>query len=356
MWEALESRARRARELETLLSDPSVLANGALYQRYAKERAALTPFIALAERVARLRQGLEEADHLLAQPGTERELREMAAAERQAAAASLDECRRQMEELLLEEDPDAARNAVVEIRAGTGGLEASLFAADLYRMYTRYAAARGWVVERLASSASEAGGFKEVVFDVSGAGVYRHLQFERGVHRVQRVPATEAAGRIHTSTATGAVMPEADEVDVAINAQDLKIDVFRSSGAGGQSVNTTDSAVRITHLPSGLVVSCQDERSQLKNKMKGMKILRTRLLDLARAQQAARVAQDRRSQIGTGDRSEKIRTYNFPDRRITDHRIGFTTHRLMEVLDGDFGELVNALLAADRQARLARLT
>ena len=258
--------------------------------------------------------------------------------------------------MLLGEDPDAARNGVVEIRAGTGGLEASLFAADLYRMYTRYAAARGWAVELLSSSASEAGGFKEVVFGVSGEGVYRQLQFERGVHRVQRVPATEAAGRIHTSTATVAVMPEADEVDVAINPQDLKIDVFRSSGAGGQSVNTTDSAVRITHLPTGLVVSCQDERSQLKNKMKGMKILRTRLLDLARQQQAARTAQDRRSQIGTGDRSEKIRTYNFPDRRITDHRIGFTTHRLMEALDGDLKELVDALLAADRQARLARLT
>lgn len=352
MWDALETRARRARELEQLLSDPTVLADGTLYQRHAKERAALAPFVALAGRVERIRQGLAELEHLLAQPSTERELREMAAAEQRALTPQLEACRKELEEMLLEEDPDAARNAVVEIRAGTGGLEASLFAADLYRMYTRYAAARGWSVELLSSSASEAGGFKEVVFGVAGDGVYRHLQFERGVHRVQRVPVTEAAGRIHTSTATVAVMPEADEVDIQINPQDLKIDVFRSSGAGGQSVNTTDSAVRITHLPTGLVVSCQDERSQLKNKMKGMKILRARLLDLAHQAQADKAAQDRRSQIGTGDRSEKIRTYNFPDRRITDHRIGFTTHRLTEVIDGDLAELVQALLLADRQRRL----
>ncbi len=354
MWDpaAFGERYARAKQLEGLLSSPEVLANSQRYQQLARELAALAPFIQLRERYERLQRELAVARAILKEVGQDRDLE----ADVEQWEQQLKAVQREVEALLLGEDPDAARNGVVEIRAGTGGLEASLFAADLYRMYTRYAAARGWAVELLSSSASEAGGFKEVVFGVSGEGVYRQLQFERGVHRVQRVPATEAAGRIHTSTATVAVMPEADEVDVAINPQDLKIDVFRSSGAGGQSVNTTDSAVRITHLPTGLVVSCQDERSQLKNKMKGMKILRTRLLDLARQQQAARTAQDRRSQIGTGDRSEKIRTYNFPDRRITDHRIGFTTHRLMEALDGDLKELVDALLAADRQARLARLT
>lgn len=354
MGEALETRVRRARELEQLLSDPQVLANGALYQRYAKERARLGPFVELAERRARLEQGIREAQ-ALARAGGERELREMAEHELATLTGELDQVHRQLEERLLEENPDAERNAVVEIRAGTGGLEASLFAADLYRMYTRYAASQGWATELLSSSVSEASGFKEVIFGVEGDGVYRKLQFERGVHRVQRVPETEAQGRIHTSTATVAVLPEADEVDVQIHPQELRIDVFRSSGPGGQSVNTTDSAVRITHLPTGLVISCQDERSQLKNKNKAMKILRARLLDLARTQQAERAAQDRRQQIGTGDRSEKIRTYNFPDRRITDHRIGFTTHRLTEVLDGSLEELITALVAADRRARLEQL-
>ncbi len=356
MWDALEARLRRARELEQLLSDPTVLADRQRYQRYAKERAALAPFLALGTRYEQLTRQRQEAEGLLAQPSTDAELRAMAQQELAAATQRLAALQQEAEGALLEEDPDAERNAVMEIRAGTGGLEASLFAADLYRMYTRYAAAQGWATELLSSSVSEAGGFKEVIVGIAGPGVYRKLQFERGVHRVQRVPATEASGRIHTSTATVAVLPEADDVDVQIDPNELKIDVFRSSGAGGQSVNTTDSAVRITHLPSGLVVSCQDERSQLKNKMKGMKILRARLLELARVTQAAKMASDRRAQIGTGDRSEKIRTYNFPDRRVTDHRIGFTTHRLTEVLDGALEEVVDALLAADRQARLQKLT
>ncbi|MBI4313317.1 MAG: peptide chain release factor 1 [Candidatus Omnitrophica bacterium] len=355
MWDILKARTARAREIEQLLADPRILNNGQLYQRYAKERAALDPFLELESRHQHIAKGLEETRQLLAHCGTDLELRAMAQQEAGHLGERLKAVERELEELLLEDDPDANKNAVVEIRAGTGGLEATLFASDLYRMYSRYAASQGWATELLSNSPSEAGGFKEIIFGISGNNVYRKMQFERGVHRVQRVPATEASGRIHTSTATVAVMPEADEVDVQIDPDDLKIDVFRSSGAGGQSVNTTDSAVRITHLPTGLVVSCQDERSQLKNKMKGMKILRSRIFEAARQQQEEKQASDRRRQIGTGDRSEKIRTYNFPDRRITDHRIGFTTHQLMEVLEGQMGELVEALLAAQRKARLEKM-
>ena len=355
MWDFLEPRLRRIRELDQMLADPKVLADGEQYQRYAKERAALAPFLEIHERYQQVQRQIQEAQAILSQPATEPELTKLAEHELKTLSCQLEELRKQLEELLIEENPDAHRNVVIEIRAGTGGLEASLFAVDLYRMYTRYAAVQGWGTELLSSSVSEAGGFKEVIFGVSGSDVYRKLRFERGVHRVQRVPVTEASGRIHTSTATVAVMPEADEVEVQIDPDDLRIDVFRSSGPGGQSVNTTDSAVRITHVPTGLVISCQDERSQLKNKMKAMKILRARLLELARENQASKMAQDRRAQIGTGERSEKIRTYNFPDRRITDHRIGFTTHRLTEVLDGNLQELIEALGAADRQARLGKL-
>ena len=352
MWDILEARVHRARELDQLLSDPRVLADRAVIQRVAKERAALASFVQLFERYEALQKGMAQAQELLKQPSVDPELMRMAEHELETLTREREALGSELEKLLIEEDPDTHRNAVVEIRAGTGGLEASLFAADLYRMYNRYAAAQGWTVELLSSSVSEAGGFKEVIIGISGAGVYQKLQFERGVHRVQRVPATEASGRIHTSTATVAVLPEADEVEVQIDPKEVKIDVFRSSGPGGQSVNTTDSAVRVTHLPTGLVISCQDERSQLKNKMRAMKILRARLLDRARAAQADRRTQDRRQQIGGGERSEKIRTYNFPDRRVTDHRIGFTTHRLTDLLDGDLEELIGALLAADRQTRL----
>ena len=257
-----------------------------------------------------------------------------------------------IEELLLEDDPDADKNIIVEIRAGTGGQEASLFAADLFRMYSKYAAAQGWKAEMLSSSLSEAGGFKEVVFGVDGNGVYRKMKFESGVHRVQRVPVTEASGRIHTSTVSVAVLPEAEEVDIKIDSKDLKVDVFRSSGAGGQSVNTADSAVRITHIPTGIVVQCQDERSQLKNKNKAMKVLRARIMDKAVTEQQQKIAKERKTQIGTGERSEKIRTYNYPDRRITDHRIGFTVHNLENVLEGDLEEVIMALLKQEKDLRL----
>ena len=352
MWESLESRLTRVRELDQLLADPKVLADRQQFQKLAKERAALSGLATLAERYKGLEQQVKDADHIVADPKADSELKAMAQGELSKLRETLQTLHAQLEEMLLTDDPDADRNVVMEIRAGTGGLEASLFASDLYRMYGRYAAGHDWKVEALSKSMTEAGGFKEVIFFISGSEVFRKLKFERGVHRVQRVPVTEAGGRIHTSTVTVAVLPEAEEVDIAIDPKDLKIDVFRSSGPGGQSVNTTDSAVRITHLPSGLVVSCQDERSQLKNKMKGMKILRARLLDHAREESAKQQASDRRSQIGTGERSEKIRTYNFPDRRVTDHRIGLTTHRLTEVLDGSLDELVEALMKADREVRL----
>jgi peptide chain release factor 1 len=257
--------------------------------------------------------------------------------------------------LLLPKDPNDEKNVIVEIRAGTGGEEAALFAGDLFRMYNRYAEKRGWKAEIIDSNPTELGGFKEVVFEINGNGAYSRLKYESGVHRVQRVPTTEAGGRIHTSAATVAVLPEAQEIDIDINPNDLRIDIFRASGHGGQGVNTTDSAVRITHIPTGMVVTCQDERSQLKNKEKAMKVLRARLMEKAQMEQNQKIAQDRRSQVGSGDRSERIRTYNFPQGRITDHRIGLTIHQLTSVLEGELDEIIDALIAEDQAKKLAQL-
>jgi peptide chain release factor 1 len=256
---------------------------------------------------------------------------------------------------LIDEDPDADRDTIMEIRAGTGGLEASLFAAELFRMYSKYAQKNSWQIDIMNTSPSEAGGVKEIIFSVEGQGVYRKLKYESGTHRVQRVPVTEASGRIHTSAVTVAVLPEAEEIDVDIDPKDLRIDVFRAGGHGGQSVNKTDSAVRITHIPTNIVVSCQDERSQLKNKIKAMKVLRSRLFEKARQEQIEKITQDRRSQVGSGDRSEKIRTYNFPDRRVTDHRIGLTLHSLESVLNGELEEIISALALADRKVKLQKI-
>jgi peptide chain release factor 1 len=272
---------------------------------------------------------------------------------------SLEEKRKKLEEelkiLLLPKDPNDEKNVIVEIRAGTGGEEAALFAGDLFRMYNRYAEKRGWKAEIIDSNPTELGGFKEVVFEINGNGAYSRLKYESGVHRVQRVPTTEAGGRIHTSAATVAVLPEAQEIDIDINPNDLRIDIFRASGHGGQGVNTTDSAVRITHIPTGMVVTCQDERSQLKNKEKAMKVLRARLMEKAQMEQNQKIAQDRRSQVGSGDRSERIRTYNFPQGRITDHRIGLTIHQLTSVLEGELDEIIDALIAEDQAKKLAQL-
>ena len=352
MREVLQSRLRRFEELERLLSDPGVLNDPRQVRVYAKEHAALKPMVDLARQMEQVQTQIRQAREMLESHPDQHEMAELARTELEELNQRELQLQQQLEAMVLGDDPEGEKNAILEIRAGTGGAEASLFSANLYRMYTRYAARQSWSVESLSASSTEVGGFKEIIFGIEGPGVFRRFKFERGVHRVQRVPETEASGRIHTSTVTVAVLPQAEEVDVQVDPKDLRVDVFRSSGPGGQGVNTTDSAVRITHLPTGLIVTCQDERSQLKNKAKAMKVLRARLLEVKSQQQEAQRMQERRAQIGTGDRSEKIRTYNFPDRRITDHRIGFTSHRLEEVLDGDLDELINPLLEAERQARL----
>ena len=353
MSQALEDRLRRFEELERLLTDPAVLSDPKQVAALAKERSRLKPLAELWRQSQEVQEHLRGTRELLGSSQGNAEMAQLAQAELTELTRREGQLRQGIEQFILGEDPEGDRSAIVEIRAGTGGAEASLFSADLYRMYTRYAARQAWSVEPLSSGGTEVGGFKEVIFGVEGDGVFRRLKFERGVHRVQRVPETEASGRIHTSTVTVAVLPQAEEVDVQVDPKELRIDVYRSSGPGGQGVNTTDSAVRITHVPSGLVVSCQDERSQMKNKAKAMKVLRARLLEARTEAQAAQRTQERRAQIGTGDRSEKIRTYNFPDRRVTDHRIGFTSHRLEEILEGNLDELLVPLLEAERQARLA---
>lgn len=317
----------------------------------SKEYAEVEPVAAAAGEVRRLRAEAQSLQHMT-QDGDD-ELRQMAAEELHANREALSAAERHLALALLPRDAADARPAMLEIRAGTGGDEAALFAGDLLRMYQRYADTRGWRVELISASASEAGGFKEVIASIEGTGVFARLKFESGVHRVQRVPVTESGGRIHTSAATVAVLPEAEDVDIDIADGDLRIDVFRSSGAGGQHVNTTDSAVRITHLPSGIVVSQQDEKSQHKNKAKAMKVLRTRLFEAERERAASERADARKSMVGSGDRSERIRTYNFPQGRVTDHRINLTLHRLPEILEGGMDELIGALIAEDEAARLA---
>jgi peptide chain release factor 1 len=351
-WEArIPSLMQRHRDLTDRLADPAVLGDRDTLRKVSQEHAELTPVVDVAGRLERVRTQLAEARSLIA-AGDDAELVELAEAEVGGLEAAEERLADELRTLLLPKDPLADRSAVVEIRAGTGGDEAGLFAADLYRMYSRFADGRGWRVELVDLSEGERGAYKEVVFIVRGRNAYGDLRSESGVHRVQRVPATESQGRIHTSAATVAVLPEAEDVDIDIRDEDLRIDVYRSSGPGGQSVNTTDSAVRITHIPTGVVVTCQDEKSQLKNKVKALKVLRSRLLDAKIAAQEAERARQRKTQVGTGDRSAKIRTYNFPQGRVTDHRIGLTLHRLQEVLDGDLDELVTALKLAREAEQL----
>jgi peptide chain release factor 1 len=351
MWEAVENARRRFEELTGLFADEDVLKDPGLMAKYSRERSQLEPLMEKADEYERVTRGLEEAEDIVSS-SEDQELVDLARSELETLAQRRDCLAREIRKLLVPKDPTDERNTIVEIRAGTGGEEAALFAGDLCRMYNRFAESKGWKTETLGSSPSGVGGFKEVTFLIQGRGAYGRLKYESGVHRVQRIPVTESSGRIHTSAVTVAILPEADEVDIDLKPEELKVDVFRSSGPGGQSVNTTDSAVRITHLPTGMVVSCQDEKSQHKNRAKALKVLRSRLLERAIEEQEKERARNRRKQVGTGDRSEKIRTYNFPQSRVTDHRIGFTVHRLEAVLDGDLDEVVDALASYDSEMKL----
>ncbi len=350
--EKIRAATARWAELGRQLASPEVIADPERLRALGREHAGLERIAKLGRQLLELDDQLEQARELV-ETGDDDELRDLARGEVHELQARIEELEAEAQELLAPRDPLDDRAAVIEIRAGTGGDEAGLFAADLFRMYRRYAEQRHWKVEVLSTSEGTLGGVKEVVFEVRGRNAYGTLRYESGVHRVQRVPETESQGRIHTSAATVAVLPEAEDVDIEIDPEDLKIDVFRSSGPGGQSVNTTDSAVRITHVPTGLVVTCQDEKSQHKNKTRALGVLRSRLLDIKIAEQEAERAQERRLQVGTGDRSAKIRTYNFPQGRVTDHRIGLTLHRLPEILDGDLDELLRELRLARREERLS---
>ena len=352
MWDKLTALASRYEELGGKIADPAVLAARETWQGLVKEHARLTPVVECYKRYKTTSRELDEARALLAEAGADGELRSMIESEIAELSGRKEAVEQELRALLVPRDPMDDRNVIIEVRAGTGGGEAALFAADLFRMYSRYAERQGWGTEVLVNHVTDMGGLKEGVLAVKGGNAYSRLKFESGVHRVQRVPVTESSGRIHTSAATVAVLPEAEEVDVAIAPDDLVIETFCASGPGGQHVNKTESAVRITHVPTRLVVSCQDEKSQHKNRDKAMRVLRSRLLKLAQDEKHREVAELRRSQVGTGDRSERIRTYNFPQTRVTDHRLGLTLHRLDAVIDGDLDEVVDALVRADQARRM----
>ncbi len=344
MLERLDSVEERFLQLEEALVSAEVLADPKVYQQAAKEHSDIGPIVEQYRHYRRIRQAFQDNQELL-ELESDPEMRELIRQEIAQLRKDLDSAEVDLKLMLVPKDPNDDKSVIVEIRAGTGGDEAALFAADLLRMYTRYAEVQRWKVEILDTHATGIGGFKEVIFAINGKGAFSRMKYERGVHRVQRVPVTESQGRIHTSAVTIAVLPEAEEVDVYIDPNDLRIDVFRSSGPGGQSVNTTDSAVRVTHIPSGLVVICQDEKSQHKNKAKALKVLRARLMDQRQSEQDAKIAQDRKSQVGSGDRSERIRTYNFPQNRVTDHRINLTLYKLEAVLAGTLEEVIDPLIA-----------
>ena len=354
MFDRLDDILIRFEELLQELNNPSVVEDQAKFRRLMKEQTELSPVVDAYKAYKQAKQDVEDSLAILDEESDE-EMRELAKEEMADAKRRIEEMEQKLKILLLPKDPNDDKNVIVEIRAGAGGDEAALFSAELYRMYVRFAERNRWKVETLSVNESGIGGFKEVVFMITGQGAYSKLKYESGVHRVQRVPATESGGRIHTSTSTVAIMPEAEEVDVELDMNDCKFDVFRASGNGGQCVNTTDSAVRLTHLPTGIVVSCQDEKSHLKNKEKALKVLRSRLYDLELAKKQNAEAEERRSQIGTGDRSEKIRTYNFPQGRVTEHRIKLTLYRIDSVMDGDLYEIIDSLIAADQAAKLSRL-
>lgn len=348
MFDRLSVAEKRFEELNEKSCDPAVACDPTAMRDIMRELKQLTPLVETYRAYSKAKEAEAEAKEMLDAGGLDADFKEMVQSELEEAKADIERLSEELKILLLPRDPNDDRNVIIEIRGGAGGEEAALFSAVLTRMYTMYAESRGWKTEIMSASETELGGYKEVSFMITGEGAYSRLKYESGVHRVQRVPETESQGRIHTSTVTVAVLPEADDVEIEINPTDLRIDTYRSSGAGGQHVNTTDSAIRITHIPTGLVVECQDERSQYKNKDKAMKLLKTRLLDAERQKQADAIAADRKAQVGTGDRSERIRTYNYPQGRMSDHRIGLTLYKLEAILNGDLDETVDSLVTAER--------
>ena len=351
MFDKLEIAENRYEEIALKLSDPQVISNQEEYRRLMKEHSDLEEIVYKYREYCKINKDISDARELL-DDTLDKDFRDLVEWEHEEAKEKLEQVKKELKILLLPKDPNDQRSVIVEIRGGAGGEEAALFAGVLFRMYTRYAERNRWKLEILDSNPTEIGGFKEVVFTIEAKGAYSRLKFESGVHRVQRVPETESSGRIHTSTVTVAVLPEVDDVEVYVNPADLEVDTYRASGAGGQHINKTDSAIRITHKPSGIVVTCQDQRSQHKNRDKAMKILRSKLFEIAQEQQNSEVAQARKSQVGTGDRSERIRTYNFPQGRVTDHRIGLTLYKIDAIVDGDLDEIIDSLITADQSEKL----
>ena len=352
MFDKLQGIEDKLEKINSSLCDPEVVSNQEEYKKLMREAKTLTPIVEKFREYKKANSDLTEAKEMLADSSLDKEFRDMASEEAAEAQKKTEELKEELKVLLLPKDPNDYKNVIVEIRGGAGGEEAALFAGSLFRMYSMYAERKGWKTELMNENPTELGGYKEISFMIEGEGAYSRLKFESGVHRVQRVPETESQGRVHTSTVTVAVLPEAEEVEFTLDPADLQIDVFRSSGAGGQKVNKTSSAIRVTYLPTGMVVECQDERSQYKNKDKALKVLRSRLLEEKTAKQNAEIAGERRSQVGTGDRSERIRTYNFPQGRVSDHRIGLTLYKIEAIMNGDLDEIIDALVTADTAEKL----
>lgn len=352
MFDKLQGIEDKLEKINSSLCDPEVVSNQEEYKKLMREAKTLTPIVEKFREYKKANSDLTEAKEMLADSSIDKEFRDMASEEAAEAQKKTEELKEELKVLLLPKDPNDYKNVIVEIRGGAGGEEAALFAGSLFRMYSMYAERKGWKTEIMNENPTELGGYKEISFMIEGEGAYSRLKFESGVHRVQRVPETESQGRVHTSTVTVAVLPEAEEVEFTLDPADLQIDVFRSSGAGGQKVNKTSSAIRVTYLPTGMVVECQDERSQYKNKDKALKVLRSRLLEEKTAKQNAEIAGERRSQVGTGDRSERIRTYNFPQGRVSDHRIGLTLYKIEAIMNGDLDEIIDALVTADTAEKL----
>lgn len=352
MFDKLQGIEDKLEKINSSLCDPEVVSNQEEYKKLMREAKTLTPIVEKFREYKKANSDLTEAKEMLADSSLDKEFRDVASEEATKAQKKTEELKEELKVLLLPKDPNDYKNVIVEIRGGAGGEEAALFAGSLFRMYSMYAERKGWKTEIMNENPTELGGYKEISFMIEGEGAYSRLKFESGVHRVQRVPETESQGRVHTSTVTVAVLPEAEEVEFTLDPADLQIDVFRSSGAGGQKVNKTSSAIRVTYLPTGMVVECQDERSQYKNKDKALKVLRSRLLEEKTAKQNAEIAGERRSQVGTGDRSERIRTYNFPQGRVSDHRIGLTLYKIEAIMNGDLDEIIDALVTADTAEKL----